>query len=65
MPLKPPFYFYTYTLKSKDKAIYTKIEDLISKIEKHPNYNKEIKLEIEKNLQKLKENNHINIDILN
>lgn len=59
---------YLYTkkyLENKDKAIYTKIEDLISKIEKHPNYNKEIKLEIEKNLQKLKENNHINIDILN
>ena len=59
---------YLYTkkyLKNKDKNIYTKIEELISNIENHPNYNKEIKLEIEKNLQKLKENNHINIDILN
>ena len=59
---------YLYTkkyLKNKDKNIYTKIEKLISNIENHTNYNKEIKLEIEKNLQKLKENNHINIDILN
>lgn len=59
---------YLYTkqyLKNKDKNIYTKIENIITKIENHPKYNNNVKQEIENNLQMLKEDNHIKIDILN
>lgn len=59
---------YLYTnkyLKNHNIEIYNKIKELISLIENNPKYNNSIKLEIENNLQKIKEDNHINIDILN
>lgn len=58
---------YLYTekyVKEKNENTYNKITNLVSTIEKHPKYNNKIKLEIEDNLKKIKENKHINIDIL-
>ena len=59
---------YLYTekyLNKKDEELYDKIKLLISRIENNPKYNESIKSIIEDNLKKLKENKHINIDILN
>ena len=59
---------YLYTekyLNKKDEDLYDKIKLLISRIENNPKYNESIKSIIEDNLKKLKENKHINIDILN
>ena len=59
---------YLYTekyLNKKDDDLYDKIKLLISRIENNPKYNESIKSIIEDNLKKLKENKHINIDILN
>lgn len=59
---------YLYTekyLNKKDDDLYDKIKLLISRIENNPKYNESIKSIIEDNLKKLKENRHINIDILN
>ena len=52
-------------LNKKDDDLYDKIKLLISRIENNPKYNESIKSIIEDNLKKLKENKHINIDILN
>ena len=52
-------------LNKKDEELYDKIKLLISRIENNPKYNESIKSIIEDNLKKLKENKHINIDILN
>ena len=59
---------YLYTekyLNKKDDDLYDKIKLFISRIENNPKYNESIKSIIEDNLKKLKENKHINIDILN
>ena len=57
--------FYEKYLNKKDEDLYDKIKLLISRIENNPKYNESIKSIIEDNLKKLKENKHINIDILN
>lgn len=51
-------------LSKKDKITILKIKELTTKIETHPEYNKQIKQDIENNLKKIKEDNPINLDII-
>ena len=58
---------YIYTekyLKNKDNITITQIKELTTKIENNSNYNSNIKEIIENNLQKIKEDNKINLDII-
>ena len=58
---------YLYTkeyLKNKSTLTLNKINDLVKQIELHPEYNSNIKKEIETTLKKIKEDNIINLDII-
>lgn len=51
-------------LKSKDSIIYDKIKQITYQIENNPKYNNDIKLQVENNLKLIKQDNKINIKLL-
>ena len=58
---------YLYSKKytvTKDKYVLNKIKELVKTIETHPEYNEEIKKDIEYNLKQIKKDNKINLDII-
>lgn len=58
---------YIYTskyLQNKNDITLNTIKELTTIIENHKDYNKKIKLDIENNLKKIKEDNKINLDII-